>query len=270
MKSGFSIGFSLVGGRLATGGRSGKGASGAGVGCVELHIDCVLERIDEARDSARNPCVMSGTSSNSSTVELFLDLDFIGIWAGCECRALARLSEAVDFIACSRGPDIDVVAGGSGGGAGRGTVGGELGGSIGDASIEPRGTGVDRTESNDCGDTKSVLAPRELEDVWTTCAALRGRFGMLGLFLLYFDVGTVGLRTDDIDERADAGTGAVGNCICSTLGTELPGITKTFSSRTAAGASTVLAPLLEVTLSPEMLDELPMSFASGWCELPIS
>lgn len=100
------MGFSLVGGRLAAGGKSGNGASGAGVGCVELHIDCVLERIDEARDSARNDWVMSGTSSVSSTVELFLDLDLVGIGGGCECNALARLSEAVDFIACNRAPDM--------------------------------------------------------------------------------------------------------------------------------------------------------------------
>lgn len=110
------MGFSLVGGRLATGGRSGRGASGAGVGCVELHIDCVLERIDEARDSARIDGAMSGTSSASSTVELFLDLDFIGMCDGCECKALARLSEAVDFIACNRGADADVVLVGAGGG----------------------------------------------------------------------------------------------------------------------------------------------------------
>lgn len=112
MGKGLSTGFSLVGGRLAVGGRSGKGALGAGVGCVELHIDCVLERMDEARDSARNDCVMSGTSSVSSTIELFRDLDFIGTCDGCECRALCRLSEAVDFIACNRAPDMAGIVGG--------------------------------------------------------------------------------------------------------------------------------------------------------------
>lgn len=49
---------------------------------------------------------MRGTSSVSSTVELFLDLVLSGIGGGCECNALARLSEAVDFIACSLVPDV--------------------------------------------------------------------------------------------------------------------------------------------------------------------
>lgn len=82
--------------------------------------------------------------------------------------------------------------------------------------------------------------------------------------MLYFEVGTADLRTDDIDERAEAGTGKVGNCISSTLGTEFPGIMKMFSSRVVVVVGpVVLAALLEVALSPETLDELPMSFASG-------
>lgn len=68
---------------------------------------------------------------------------------------------------------------------------------------------------------------------------------------------------EDIDERADAGTGMVGSCISPTLGMELPGIINTFSSRAIEVGAVVPASLLEVALSPETLDELPASLASG-------
>lgn len=84
-------------------------------------------------------------------------------------------------------------------------------------------------------------------------------------FLLYFEVGTVDLRVvdKDMEDLADAGTGKVGNCISSALGTKFPGIIKTFSCRALVVGPVVLAPLLEVALSPETLDGLPMSFTSG-------
>lgn len=82
---------------------------------------------------------------------------------------------------------------------------------MGDASAEPDGTGVDLADSNDSGRRHSGLAPLELDGGWAICAALGGKLGMLGAFLLYFEVGTADLRTDDIDERAEAGTGIMGN-----------------------------------------------------------
>lgn len=87
--------------------------------------------------------------------------------------------------------------------------------------------------------------------------------GTLGVFLLYLEVGTLVLRVEDMDERADAGTGVVGNMISSTLGAEFPGIMNTCSSRTLA-CPIVLASLQEI------LDERASSRRSGWCELPIS
>lgn len=152
-----SIGFSLVGGRLAPAGRSGKGASGAGVGCMELHNDWVLERVDEARDPGWMFCDISGNSSVSSTVEFFLD--FMDMLEGCECSALARLSEAVDCLACRRAAEVDET--------------------MGDASAEFEGTGVDRADSNAWGWPMSGLAPREANGLWATCVALLGRLGIL-------------------------------------------------------------------------------------------
>lgn len=133
---------------------------------------------------------------------------------------------------------------------------------MGDASKE-LGTGVDCADSYDCG---GGLGPREADRERALCAAFDGRLGAWAAFLLYLDVGTLVLRVKDIDERADAGTGIVGNCISSTLGTELPGIMKTFSSRVTvlvAVAPVVLAPLLEVALSPDTLDELAACLLSG-------
>lgn len=49
-------GLSLVGGRLALGGNSGNGASGAGVGWIELHIDCDRDRTEDALEFAMVVC----------------------------------------------------------------------------------------------------------------------------------------------------------------------------------------------------------------------
>jgi len=111
LSTGFSLvgGLSLVGGRFALGGRSGSGVSGAGVGCVELHMDCDRDRMDGGREFAVAICGISGISSGSSPIEFLLD--FKEVFEGCECRARARRSEAVDFIACTRGADTGGVTG---------------------------------------------------------------------------------------------------------------------------------------------------------------
>lgn len=72
---------------------------------MELHIDRVLERVEEDLDSGPNECNMSGSSSVSSSVEFLLD--FNDTFEGCECKARARLSEAVDPLTCRRGVDVD-------------------------------------------------------------------------------------------------------------------------------------------------------------------
>lgn len=90
---------------------------------------------------------------------------------------------------------------------------------------------------------------------------------MLGDFLLYFEVGTLALRVEEMDERADignaTGAGAFGSCISPALGAVFPGIMKTCSSRPLAGP-VVLASLLDI------LEERASSRRCGWCELPIS
>lgn len=85
----------------------------------------------------------------------------MGMCEGCEPKALALLSEAVDFIACKRGPandgTVDVVDG-LGDGVGDGFDEDELAGlcfewnaegMMGEGSAELVGTGVDRADSND-------------------------------------------------------------------------------------------------------------------------
>lgn len=73
---------------------------GAGVAGIELHIDCVLDLIEGGRESGKGGCFISGASSASSTIEL--GFEGIGSVYGWECKALARRSEAVDFIVCER------------------------------------------------------------------------------------------------------------------------------------------------------------------------
>lgn len=101
---------SLVGGRFgrAPGGRSGKGVSGAGVGC-EAHIDCALDRLEPGRDSdCTVGCLCSGGGSFTSSASEFdrdleAGLDLRDMFDGCECKALARLSEMVDLWVCDLG-----------------------------------------------------------------------------------------------------------------------------------------------------------------------
>lgn len=84
---------------------------------------------------------------------------------------------------------------------------------------------------------------------------MRGIFGTLGAFLLYFEVGTFVLRVMDMDERVDVG--AVGNNMPSALGAEFPGIMKTCSSRTFAGPPVALESLQDT------LEERASSERSG-------
>lgn len=101
---------SLVGCRFgrAPGGKSGRGVSGAGVGC-ELLIECALDLLEPGRDSdCTVGCLCNGGGSlASSATELDLDLDagldFRDKFEGCECRALARLSDIVDLCVCDLG-----------------------------------------------------------------------------------------------------------------------------------------------------------------------
>lgn len=90
-------------------------------------------------------CDISGSSSVSSSVEFLLD--FNDTLEGCECKARARLSEAVDPLTCKRGPEAGVWT------------------TMGERSTELGVADADRADSNVCSWLISGLVRSEPRDM---------------------------------------------------------------------------------------------------------